>query len=47
MATIRCKSCNYYYTPKTERIPILCPSCGKENSLVKEERIDLLMDYID
>jgi len=47
MSKIRCKHCNYNYTPKTSRIPDRCPACGKYESLIREERIDLLMDYID
>jgi len=38
MAKLRCIKCNFKWTAKTDRIPLHCPYCSKENSIIDQEK---------
>lgn len=39
-----CASCNYQFTPKKDKTPLLCPFCGKTGTV---EKIKLMQEFID
>ena len=36
MTRYYCKVCGYKFEPKTDRVPTVCPYCGRKGTLVKE-----------
>jgi len=33
----RCRYCNFSYRPRGEKIPTVCPNCGKNDTLIEEK----------
>ena len=44
MAKFRCKKCNYVF--KREFAPKICPNCGEEEKIEKEQSADELLKDI-
>ncbi|MDD5086424.1 MAG: hypothetical protein PHV16_01600 [Candidatus Nanoarchaeia archaeon] len=46
MIKLRCKECNYRFTPKKSVMPRICPFCGKEGTLEKVKPMQQIIDEV-
>jgi len=46
MTRYYCKACGYRFEPKTDKIPKVCPYCGRTGTLVKEGTAQDLLDEV-
>ena len=46
MLNLRCKECNYKFSPKKDIIPKTCPFCGREGTLEKVKPMQKIIDEV-